>query len=812
LTNISLRIDSGEFLSIVGRSGSGKTTLMSILGLLDRPDTGSYFLNGREVAAIAEDRRAAIRNREIGFVFQAAALLPRSSALENVEMPLAYARVGPRERRRRAEAALDRVGLTDRAHHWPSQLSGGQQQRVAIARALVNDPALILADEPTGALDSKTAESVLSLFDELNRDGRTIVVVTHALDVAQRAPRRITLLDGRIIEDEREQVTRHSAQLLVADGSPSQRPVAAGRYERLRPTIGAVPMLVQRLAAAESYEDLHARRGLELNTIVREPRTIGAVPMLAHRFVSAFRATFNRELWGGLTAWRKIVAERLTALGPGSIGNFRTLMEKASVGPRDGETNPLPGAIAALQRPIASLAHEQYAPASLTLKEGLEELTGPLLLLQSCSHALRALGTNRLRSALTALGIVLGVGAVVCMVAVGEGARFQIGDQIAKLGTNLLFLQPYDPRHPLTEDDAAALSRDVPGVEISAPIIWGKITAVARDRHWSTTVWGNDSGYIVARDWPLAAGRLFNNDEIASGAKVAVIGQTIVEKLFDGHARIGATMRLENVPFTVVGVLEKKGEGGSGASQDDLVLIPLRAARSRVLGSSSGANPDADSAAESESDPTNEDGQQAKKTTDDTISYAHQANYQALDYLVLKYSPSSSEKHVRQAIEDVLARRHLASNPLDEFGIYDPADALATEEAAAKSFSWLIAAVASVSLAVGGISIMNTMLVSVTERTREIGLRMAVGARRRDIRDQFLVEAVLLAVLGALAGTFLGVFSATAIARFGGWPVFISTTIVLLACACTGLVGVVFGSLPAIRASRLDPMVALRTE
>jgi putative ABC transport system ATP-binding protein len=185
---------------------------MSILGLLDRPDAGSYFLNGREVAALTEDRRAAIRNREIGFVFQAAALLPRSSALENVEMPLAYARVGARERRRRAQAALDRVGLTDRAHHWPSQLSGGQQQRVAIARALVNDPALILADEPTGALDSKTAESVLSLFEELNRDGRTIVVVTHALDVAQRAPRRITILDGRIIKDETEEVARPSPQ------------------------------------------------------------------------------------------------------------------------------------------------------------------------------------------------------------------------------------------------------------------------------------------------------------------------------------------------------------------------------------------------------------------------------------------------------------------------------------------------------------------------------------------------------------------------------------------------------------------------
>jgi len=200
LSNVSLRIARGEFLGVVGRSGSGKSTLMSILGLLDRPDSGSYVLNGREVAELGEDVRASIRNREIGFVFQAATLLPRSTALENVEMPLAYARVGDSEQRSRARAALDRVGLSHRAQHWPSQLSGGEQQRVAIARALVNDPVLILADEPTGALDSKTADSLMSLFEELNQDGRTIVVVTHALDVAERANRCITILDGQIIK------------------------------------------------------------------------------------------------------------------------------------------------------------------------------------------------------------------------------------------------------------------------------------------------------------------------------------------------------------------------------------------------------------------------------------------------------------------------------------------------------------------------------------------------------------------------------------------------------------------------------------
>jgi len=202
VSDVSLSIERGEFVAIRGRSGSGKSTLMNLLGLLERPDRGEYALDGREVAELGGDRRAAIRSRDIGFVFQLPALLPRASALENVELRLVYAEVGRRERRRRAEDVLERVGLGDRSHHWPNQLSGGEQQRVVIARAMVNDPALILADEPTGALDSGTGEAILSLFEQLHRDGRTIIVVTHAAEVADRARRRITLHDGRIVEDD----------------------------------------------------------------------------------------------------------------------------------------------------------------------------------------------------------------------------------------------------------------------------------------------------------------------------------------------------------------------------------------------------------------------------------------------------------------------------------------------------------------------------------------------------------------------------------------------------------------------------------
>ena len=201
VSNVSLSIEPGEFVAIRGRSGSGKSTLMSLLGLLERPDCGEYALGGREVAKLSEDTRASIRSEDIGFIFQLPALLPRASALENVELPLVYAGVHRHERRRRAKRALDRVGLADRSHHSPNQLSGGEQQRVVIARALVNDPALILADEPTGALDSSTSDEILSLFEDLHRDGRTIILVTHAAEVADRAARQITLHDGRIVED-----------------------------------------------------------------------------------------------------------------------------------------------------------------------------------------------------------------------------------------------------------------------------------------------------------------------------------------------------------------------------------------------------------------------------------------------------------------------------------------------------------------------------------------------------------------------------------------------------------------------------------
>jgi putative ABC transport system ATP-binding protein len=219
VSNISLSIAVGEFVAIRGRSGSGKSTLMNLVGLLDRPDSGKYALKGRDVAQLSEDARATIRSRDIGFVFQLPALLPRATALENVELPLVYASVPRLRRRRTAMDALARVGLADRSHHWPNQLSGGEQQRVVIARAIVNDPAVILADEPTGSLDSSTSEEILTLFDDLHRDGHTLIVVTHAAEVANRAQRRITLHDGGIIDDDGA-AFEHSSSSAIGLGSP----------------------------------------------------------------------------------------------------------------------------------------------------------------------------------------------------------------------------------------------------------------------------------------------------------------------------------------------------------------------------------------------------------------------------------------------------------------------------------------------------------------------------------------------------------------------------------------------------------------
>jgi putative ABC transport system permease protein len=409
-------------------------------------------------------------------------------------------------------------------------------------------------------------------------------------------------------------------------------------------------------------------------------------------------------------------------------------------------------------------------------------------LLDSLTVGLRALSVNRTRSMLTVLGIIIGVAAVVRMVSVGSGAREQVSERIRTLGANLLLIKPgtqlsgaarleSGTRHSLTKDDALALRRELANVQAVAPLLSRPMQVVAGNQNWATLIAGIDNDYLVAREWQAANGRSFTADELRTGAKVAILGSAVGEALFPGTGAVGETLRIGNVPFTVIGTLEQKGQGAAGRSQDDIVFIPLSTAKSRILGAVRGTS------------------------------------REAMEYILIKASYQSAIPQVKTDVISLLRERHhVREDAADDFILENPADVFTTREAAVRTFAYLLIAVASVSLMVGGISVMNVMLVSVTERTRESGLRMAVGAQRRDIRRQFLTEAVALALAGGFLGVVAGCIGAAIIARQAGWPVLISPEAIFLSCVSAWLVGITFGVYPAYRASCLDPIVALRFE
>jgi putative ABC transport system permease protein len=406
-------------------------------------------------------------------------------------------------------------------------------------------------------------------------------------------------------------------------------------------------------------------------------------------------------------------------------------------------------------------------------------------LLDAVISALDALRLHKLRSALTMLGIIIGVAAVIAMVAVGGGAREQVVAQIRSLGANLLIISPGNvttggvrlgsgAASTLTDDDAAAILKEVPGVQVTAPYMRGTQQLIASGMNWSTSVFGIDLGWFEAREWDVDSGRAFEPEEISRGAQVALIGQTVARTLYGGLDPIGQELRIRNVPFRVVGVMGKKGQSTWGQDQDDVVFVPLNTARQRVLG-------------------------------------RNQANARAVGSIYVKVRDGESLTTAEDDVKALLRQRHrLQPGQDDDFSVRNLADIAATREASARTLALLLAAVAGVSLAVGGIGIMNIMLVSVTERTREIGLRLAVGARQRDILRQFLFEATGLAAIGGAVGVLLGVGAAYLISNAAGWPLLIQPESIVLAVAFSGLVGVFFGWYPALRASRLDPIEALR--
>jgi putative ABC transport system permease protein len=401
--------------------------------------------------------------------------------------------------------------------------------------------------------------------------------------------------------------------------------------------------------------------------------------------------------------------------------------------------------------------------------------------------ALRALAVNKLRSALTMLGIIIGVGAVIVMIAVGAGAQARVEEQIRSLGSNLLLILSgartqggvrlgVGSNYTLSEDDAVAINREIhealaaPALRGGAQVIWG-------NSNWATQIYGTTPEYLDVREWPLSAGRGFEPGEMAGAGKVCLVGQTVVRQLFGGTEPLGQIVRIKRVPFTVIGVLENKGQSMMGTDQDDIIVVPIATARSRVLGA------------------------------------ANLAKQRAVSTIWVKVAQGYDTKVAEDLVRALLRQRHrLQAGTDDDFSLRNLAEVMAAQEASSRVLALLLAAVASVSLVVGGIGIMNIMLVSVTERTREIGLRMALGARTRDILGQFLVEAVTLSLIGGLVGVAIGVVGALAVAQLAGWKVLLSGQAVALAVAFAFAIGVFFGFYPARKAARLHPVEALRFE
>jgi putative ABC transport system permease protein len=401
--------------------------------------------------------------------------------------------------------------------------------------------------------------------------------------------------------------------------------------------------------------------------------------------------------------------------------------------------------------------------------------------------ALRALRINKLRSALTMLGIIIGVGAVIAMVAIGAGAANRVKEQIASIGSNLLMVMPgaatsggmrmgFGSTLTLTEDDARAIAIEVPGVAAAGGSMRGTAQVVFGNQNWSTVVFGVTPEYPVVRDWDVALGGFFTQEDVDGATKVAVLGETVAETLFGDGDPMGQIIRIKKVPFTVVGVLARKGQSTWGQDQDDTVLIPLSTAKKRVLGVS-------------------------------------QANARTVGTIHIKAAAPELIPEVEQQVSELLRQRHrLQPYQENDFQVRNLSDMFAAQEAASRTMTLLLGAIASVSLLVGGIGIMNIMLVSVTERTREIGLRMAVGARSKDILGQFLIEAVTLALIGGLLGVLLGVGGSYAIAALAEWSMLITPASIAMAFCSSAAIGVFFGFYPARKAAYLDPIDALRYE
>ena len=628
LDDINLTLHAGVMVAIVGPSGSGKSTLMNILGCLDRPSAGRYVLGGRDTRSLGSNALARLRRRHFGFVFQRYQLLPRLTVLENVEMPAAYTGLPAPQRRLRAVELLTKLGLAERLGHFANQLSGGQQQRVAIARALINDAAIILADEPTGALDTVTGRATLRTLLDLQALGRTVVLVTHDRDVAAYAERIIELRDGRIVSD------------------------AANPCRAIEPPPGVSCPSGQRKKSTR--------------------------PTALRKLVEAFDAA---------------------------------------------------------------------------------------------SHALRA---NRLRTALTMLGIAIGAAAVVSIMAVGEGNRRHMKATIGALASNLIEFRrgsgwndsQASAVHSLSPGDLAAVQMQ-PYVEAATPLTQVLMAVRYRDANADSLVMGVGDGFFKVRAISVVHGRSIRTDDIERQAQVAVIDQVARNRLFTaGEDPVGKVIIIGNVPCTVVGVTSDASQqlfAGPGPN----VLLPYTTAGVRVFGRL------------------------------------------FFDAIVVRAAPGDDGRLVERSLTRLLAYQHGAK---DFFT--NNMDLLARAyESSTRSISLMLSLIASIALLVGGVGVMNILLVSVTERTREIGLRMAVGARRVDIARQFLAESVIICLIGGACGVSIALLAGLAFSFLvKEWHMAFTADAFVLALGSVAVIGTVFGIVPSRRAAALDPCQALLRE
>ncbi|MBN2058406.1 MAG: ABC transporter permease [Candidatus Saganbacteria bacterium] len=630
LRGIDLKIEPGEFVAIMGPSGSGKSTLLAILGLLDKADSGQYLLLDQDLSRKNESDYAVLRNRFFGFVFQTFNLLPKLNVKDNVALPFIYSGESDGNKRVEVLSLLQKVGLGERVGHRPNQLSGGQQQRVALVRALANNPLVILADEPTGNLDSQSSNEIMSLLRELNRQGNTIIMVTHEHDIAAYANRVLTLHDGEIIKDERK--------------------------EKIK-------------AAAIASVDLKEKK--------------------KHHWCC-----------------------------------------------------------------VAGLKNYTY-------------------------EAYLSIVNNKLRSILSILGVMIGVAAVITMLALGTGAKRSMEETLSSLGTNMLMVRaPFRSRGislgtqgptRFTFEDLEVLKK-LDGVNYAVPYVSGRAQLVYQNKNWNSSVVGTSVDYQPMRDVVPELGRFFTLAEANSRAKVALIGQTVADELFGKDDPVGQSIRINRISFQVVGVLPKQGAAG-WQNQDDRVLIPLKTAMYRLLG-------------------------------DDYIQYFE-----------VQVKTAEQMTAVSDEIITQLLRLHrLPEAQRQSIDVMNMAQIQEAASAMISTLSYLLGAVAAVSLLVGGIGIMNIMLVMVMERTHEIGLRKALGAQRSDILIQFLVEAVLICLFGGVVGIAFGSLVSWGLSSIAQWNIYISAGSIVLAFTFSVLVGIIFGLWPAWRAAKLLPIVALRYE